>query len=257
MGEKSGYVPSLLFTLFISLALKMSYLFFLLLFVGIPLLLIISLVLIYRRIDARKLKGVILLCFVALIYTTPWDNYLVMQEIWTYSEGSVMGTIGYVPIEEYLFMIMQTALVGLAWCFVKFKNHNFQLQFSFLGVVLALLVGGSGLICLSYEKGTYAGLILTWASLPLLLQWGCGLHILRRTISQWFPLWLGFSVYLSLADTYAVYREIWILPIETRSGLEFGALPVEEALFFAVTNLFVVQGLTLWFNWSRTKNATV
>ena len=234
----------------------MSYLVFLLLFVGIPLLLLLLLTFSSRRLDGTKLKGVLLLCVVALVYTTPWDNYLVMREIWTYPEGVVLGTIGYVPMEEYLFMVMQTALVGLAWCFLKLETCHERFRFSMSGVMLALIVGASGMVCLSYEKGTYAGLILTWSSLPLLLQWGCGMRILSATFLQWFPLWLGFSIYLSVADHIAVGKGIWVLPLETRSGWEIGILPVEEALFFALTNLFVVQGLTLWNRWMRLKNAT-
>ena len=50
-----------------------------------------------------------------LIYTTPWDNYLIMRGVWSYPEGVVLGTLGYVPIEEYGFMIMQTLLAGALW----------------------------------------------------------------------------------------------------------------------------------------------
>jgi lycopene cyclase domain-containing protein len=49
--------------------------------------------------------GLLLICAIALVYTTPWDNYLVAQEIWTYDEGRILEQlrIGYVPLEEYLF----------------------------------------------------------------------------------------------------------------------------------------------------------
>ena len=36
----------------------------------------------------------------ALVYTTPWDNYLVYKQVWGYPPGRVLATIGYVPIEE-------------------------------------------------------------------------------------------------------------------------------------------------------------
>lgn len=50
---------------------------------------------------------------VALLYTTPWDNYLVARGVWGYPEGRVWFTVGYVPIEEYLFFVLQTVLAGL------------------------------------------------------------------------------------------------------------------------------------------------
>ena len=47
-----------------------------------------------------------LIALVALIYTIPWDNYLVWRGIWGYGADRVVGTIGYVPMEEYLFFIL-------------------------------------------------------------------------------------------------------------------------------------------------------
>ena len=50
----------------------------------------------------------------ALIYTTPWDNYLVATGVWWYDPELITGlTLGWVPVEEYIFFILQTALTGL------------------------------------------------------------------------------------------------------------------------------------------------
>jgi lycopene cyclase domain-containing protein len=65
------------------------------------------------------------------------------------------------------------------------------------------------------------------------------------------PLWIVFTVYLCLADTLAITKNIWSITSSTRSGIEFGVLPIEEALFFALTNLFVLQGLSLWLAWRK------
>jgi lycopene cyclase domain-containing protein len=54
-----------------------------------------------------------------------------------------------------------------------------------------------------------------------------------------------------LADTLAITKNIWSITSSTRSGIEFGVLPIEEALFFALTNLFVLQGLSLWLAWRK------
>ena len=41
---------------------------------------------------------------VTVLYTTPWDNYLVANRIWWYDRALVTGiTLGWVPIEEYTF----------------------------------------------------------------------------------------------------------------------------------------------------------
>ncbi|MBN8501714.1 MAG: lycopene cyclase domain-containing protein, partial [Sphingomonadales bacterium] len=51
---------------------------------------------------------------IAVVYTTPWDNYLVATRVWWYNPGLVTGfVIGYVPIEEYTFFVLQTVLMPL------------------------------------------------------------------------------------------------------------------------------------------------
>lgn len=51
---------------------------------------------------------------IALVYTTPWDNYLVATDVWYYDPARVWNIIlGWVPLEEYLFFVLQTILTGL------------------------------------------------------------------------------------------------------------------------------------------------
>src|SRR3990172_8316181 len=55
----------------------------------------------------------------AVLYTTPWDNYLVATGVWYYNPELVTGVvIGYVPIEEYTFFVVETILAGLWWWFL-------------------------------------------------------------------------------------------------------------------------------------------
>jgi lycopene cyclase domain-containing protein len=202
-----------------------------------------------KRLDRLNLTGIALMGAVALIYTTPWDNYLIMRGVWSYPEGMVLGTLGYVPVEEYGFMIMQTLIAGTLWSMNLPKNNQAGLSFSAKGLLLALAIGIFGSYCLTLESGTYAGLILVWAFPPLALQWSLGARALRESLKSWVPLWVGFTLYLCLADSFAISQGIWSLTLSTRSGWELGNLPVEEALFFALTNLFVLQGLSLWRAW--------
>ena len=227
----------------------MTYLEFLLLFVGIPLVGLFLVAHGKKKLDRLNLTGIALIAAVALIYTTPWDNYLIMRGVWSYPEGVVLGTLGYVPIEEYGFMIMQTLLAGTLWSLNLPKNDQEGLSFSVKGLFLALAIGIFGSYCLTLESGTYAGLILVWAFPPLALQWSLGARALRESLKSWAPLWVGFTLYLCLADSFAISQGIWTLTLSTRSGWELGNLPVEEALFFALTNLFVLQGLSLWRAW--------
>ena len=56
-----------------------------------------------------------LLAFVALVYSTPWDNYLVPVGIWGYGGVAVIGAIGLVPVGEYAFFVTGTRMAGDIW----------------------------------------------------------------------------------------------------------------------------------------------
>ena len=229
----------------------MTYLEFLILFIGIPLSALLPWAYKKQCLDQENIFGIGLMCVIALVYTTPWDNYLIMENIWSYPAGVVLATVGYVPIEEYGFMVMQTILAGVLWSLVSCKINVSGLTPSVKGVLVSLIPGLVGAYCLSHESGTYAGLILVWAFPPLALQWGLGLRALLTSAKMWMPIWVGLTLYLCLADAFAISEGIWAITSTTRSGIEMGILPIEEALFFALTNLFVLQGLCLWQAWKN------
>ena len=229
----------------------MNYLEFLLCFIVIPLVVLSVWACKKKCLDRKTILDIGLLCAIALVYTTPWDNYLIMENIWSYADGAILGTFGYVPVEEYGFMVMQTMLAGILWSLVSKRLPVFRLSFSGRGFLVGLIPGLIGAFLLSSESGTYAGLILVWASLPLAVQWGFGERVLRQGVKIWMPLWAIFTLYLCVADAYAISEGIWEITLATRSGIEIGNLPIEEALFFALTNLFVLQGLCLWHGWAR------
>src|SRR5512147_829398 len=67
----------------------------------------------------------------AVIYTTPWDNYLVATGVWYYNPKLVTGlVIGYVPIEEYTFFVVETILAGLWWLFLARKLSPPSIKFT-------------------------------------------------------------------------------------------------------------------------------
>jgi lycopene cyclase domain-containing protein len=229
----------------------MTYLQFLLIFLGIPLAVVFFF---YRRSELPCKKeyrfGITLLTFLAVTYTTPWDNYLVKTGVWIYGEGRILGTIGYVPIEEYCFFVLQTFLSGLI-CFLlqKFfplikKAQNNQLnKILMLGYIICFLIG---IICLNFEKTRYLGLILSWAMPVVLLQWFFGgNHLLTNSKIFLFSTFLP-TFYLWVADSLAIYWGIWSISETYTIGLSLGSLPLEEAVFFLVTNLMVSQGVILF-----------
>ncbi len=90
----------------------MSYSLFLIMFICIPLAALIYLL----RGSIRRVHWLMLLIMVtiAIIYTTPWENYVVATRIWYYDPKLVLNiTLGFVPLEEYLFFMLQTLITGL------------------------------------------------------------------------------------------------------------------------------------------------
>lgn len=229
----------------------MTYFEFLIIFICIPLLLTLFARRFFKNVGEFEYIPITILCAVALIYTTPWDNYLIMRDVWTYPADKIISVLGYVPLEEYFFMILQTFFAGLLWTSFVPRRNYIRLRFSLTGLLLALFLGLVGAISLKYTSGTYFGLILVWACPPLALQWGLGSKVLIYSFKTWAPLWLSFSIYLCMADYYAIAEGIWSITPATRTGWGIGILPMEEIMFFTLTNLFVLQGLCLWRAWRK------
>jgi lycopene cyclase domain-containing protein len=197
--------------------------------------------------------GIALLATVAVLYTTPWDNYLVASETWTYPEERTWGIrLGWVPLEEYCFFVLQTVMTGL-WVGLLLRvqpnagsgGGGTALRTAWAAALLAVALGGV-LAMAGPESLRYLGLILAWAAPPLALQLGFGADILVR---WWRVVVPGFGVptlYLAAADTIAINDGIWHIAERTSTEVFLpGGLPVEEFVFFLVTNGLVAVGLTL------------
>lgn len=240
----------------------MTYLTFHLLWIVPPLLLMAWLARQeLQRSDRRPLLALGVLCLLAFCYTTPWDNYLVYRQIWGYGSERVWATLGYVPLEEYLFFILQTLLSGclfLAWA----KPRTWKAEPASTparaawAVACLLLLGAVGSLALLWQDQTlYLGLILAWALPILALQIAVGGDQLwRRAGAVYVPVMLS-TLYLWLSDFYAIGAGIWFITdayiLPWRLG---GILPLEEMLFFGISNLMVCQGLSLFLDpviWQR------
>lgn len=225
----------------------MTYLQFLLIFIVAP-----TCVLLYatmrKRPHARVYGYVAGLSVVAFLYATPWDNYLVKNEIWAYGIDRVVGTIGYVPIEEYMFFVLQTFFTGL-WTVVLYHAKKWPVKSAprlpWLELSLYVILGVAGVAAFFVEPGRYFALIAAWASPICIFQWWWAPRYLAGRRSLLAAAIFPPSLYLWVADWYAIREGIWTITDATRSGWELAGLPVEEALFFFVTNVMVVQGLVL------------
>ncbi|MFB6252552.1 MAG: lycopene cyclase domain-containing protein [Halobellus sp.] len=205
----------------------------------------------WSRVGLRRYwVGVAVITIVAVVYTTPWDNLLIARGVWWYGDGTTIARVGQAPIEEYLFIIVQPWLTAL-WLShlsvpTEWEAADHPIRSRVLALVLAAGIGIAGWQLLSLDATFYLGAILAWAAPVVAIQWVVGAPQLwdrRRLVGIGT---LVPTLYLCTVDRVAIELGIWILSEQYTTGLYVLGLPVEEATFFLVTNLFVVQGLVLY-----------
>jgi lycopene cyclase domain-containing protein len=194
---------------------------------------------------------------IALVYTTPWDNYLVANRVWWYNPTLVTGhTVWWVPIEEYTFFVVQTLMAGL-WLLFWMRHlvpsrtlPNFQqsgmLRWVSAGLGGLLWIVWLALLLTGWTRGLYMSLILFWFLPPILLQLAFGADILWHHRRLVLVALLPTTLYLWLVDGLAIHSGTWTISPEYTLGLDlFGVLPIEEATFFLVTNVLISFGIVL------------
>ncbi len=195
-------------------------------------------------------SGLVIITALAVVYTLPWDDYLIRRGVWTYGEGVVAGRLWRVPVGEALFFVLQPILTALWLSRLSIPTDEplaLSTRQRAAGVGAGVGLGAVGALCLTGESTFYLGAILAWAAPILAVQWGFGWTYLwgaRRPVA----LAVGLpTVYLWILDRTAISLGLWTIAPETTVGLAPFGLPIEEAVFFLVTNLFVVQGLVLYW----------
>lgn len=200
--------------------------------------------------DTQSLIGLVGMVILALVYTIPWDGYLISLGVWSYPAEAITGRIWVIPYGEYLFFVLQSALTALwLYQFIEVKDIPLSIprRTRLLGAIGGLAVSAAGLGLLYTGSGFYLGAILAWAGPVLAIQWGFGWPYLVRT---WRQCLLGIGVptlYLWVLDWLAITRwGLWTLDPARLTGIAVAGLPIEEMTFFLVTNVFLVQGLVMW-----------
>ncbi len=192
---------------------------------------------------------------IAVVYTTPWDNYLVATDVWGYERPMILGiTLGWVPIEEYTFFVLQSLMTG--WLLLTLARRippapapvarpgAVRLGMAlFLGLLwlaaLALLVSG-------WPPGTYLALQSVWALPPIAVQAAFGGDLLWRYRRLLLATIGAATLYLALADARAIAAGTWAInPEKSLHLLLGGVLPLEEFTFFLLTNTLLAFGITL------------
>ncbi|SIR31199.1 hypothetical protein SAMN05421858_2207 [Haladaptatus litoreus] len=191
--------------------------------------------------------GIGILTLIALGYTIPWDNYLIEQGVWWYGDRTVLFRIWNAPIEEYLFILLQSLLTGL-WVsrFIGPRKEAYDIRTSVPGAGIGISIAVVGALLLQFPRGYYLGAILLWAGPVLAVQWAYGGGYLWVTKRRWAIGVLAPTLYLCLSDRIAIELGIWHISPAFTTGITVGGLPIEEGAFFFLTNLLLAQGLVLF-----------
>lgn len=240
---------------------SLTYVEFLSAFLAVPLLALAMGV--ARQTDdfRRVLAGVAALVCIAVGYTAPWDSYLIGRGVWSYGEGVVAVRFARVPLGEWLFFVLQTAMTGL-WYHLLAPHLESGIDPELpgrdvpgrtdaraIGTAVWLVIAALGAVLLTISARTYyLGMILVWAAPVVAFLWAVGGPVIWRyrrlaAIAVAVP-----SVYLWVADRFAIESGLWMISADYSTGIVLLGLPVEEAVFFLLTNVLVVQGLLL-FDW--------
>jgi lycopene beta-cyclase len=96
------------------------------------------------------------------------------------------------------------------------------------------------------ESLTYLLLLLVWAAPVIALHWLVGARELFARFRLLAVAVLVPTVYLTLADAFAIGSGVWSISDTLTAGVRAGSLVLEEAIFFFLTNLLVAQSIILF-----------
>ena len=192
------------------------------------------------------------ICLLAVTFTTPWDNYAVFRGIWGFPEGKYAFRIGYLPVEEYGFFILQTMEVlllchGLTGLRGLRPAPTPPLRSAGVIAGLAVLLAAWILAGLWARhnlprRARYLFHLAYWFGPVLALQWVLAAPLLVANLLLIVLPAVTVGTWLTLADLVAVRHGIWTFDEQQILGVKWrGELPVEEILFFFSTSALVAQ----------------
>lgn len=204
--------------------------------------------------DSRAMEWVVLAAFV---FTTPWDNYAARRGMWGFPREKYTLQIGYLPVEEYLFFVLQTLniLFGVRALFYLHPNWHRHVStpptastwLCLAASAAAWIIIGLRLRAWGRAKGSrinYA-LHLAWFLPVIYLQWVLGPTLFASHAGLLLLVAIAFGIYYTLADLIAVRAGLWFFDEKQITGHKIAGLPWEEIAFFFLTSLLVAQSYLL------------
>jgi lycopene cyclase domain-containing protein len=235
----------------------MTYFRFHLIF-NLPLLIVLTVLNLPAKWLHEELPAPALVLLAVVVFTTPWDNLAAKWGIWGFPREKYSLQLGYLPLEEYLFFVLQSLNVMLA---VRALFHYFPglltgeetdpgwLTWICLGAsVIPWAVVAAQLIWLRRKAGprvNYA-IHLAWFLPVIYTQWVIAPQLFWAHVGLLAMVTAAFGIYYTLADLAAVRAGTWFFDEKQITGVKLaGVLPWEEIAFFFITSLLVAQSYLL------------
>ncbi len=205
-----------------------------------------------------EILALVLVLVAVMIFTTPWDNLAAKWGIWGFPREKYSLRVGYLPIEEYAFFLVQSLNVMLAvralFHFMPDWEGGAETE---IGKWTIICLGAStvswGIVAMGFRwLRKRCGPCVNYA---IHLAWFLPVIYVQWVIAPWMfwdhagllALVTGaFGVYYTLADLAAVRAGTWFFDEKQITGVKLaGVLPWEEIAFFFLTSLLVAQSYLL------------
>jgi lycopene cyclase domain-containing protein len=199
-----------------------------------------------------------LVLLAVLVFTTPWDNLAAKWGIWGFPREKYSVRIGYLPIEEYLFFLLQSANVMLAvraffhflpdWQTNQDTEINLVTELCLAASVLPWILIAFALRHLRQKAGPQVNYAvhLAWFLPVIYSQWVVAFALFSAHALMLLLITTAFGIYYTAADLFAVRSGTWFFDEKQITGVKLGrVLPWEEIAFFFLTTLLVAQSYIL------------
>ena len=194
----------------------------------------------------------------AVVFTTPWDNIAARRGIWGFPRDKYTLRIGWLPVEEYLFFVLQTINVMFAvrvlfylhpdWHRIAISNPTNWTWICLAASVPTWIIIGLQLREWGRARGPSVNytLHLAWFLPVIYLQWVLAPNVFAVHAGLLAMVTIFFGLYYTLADYIAVRAGLWFFDEKQITGWKIaGILPWEEVAFFFLTSLLVAQSYLL------------
>jgi lycopene cyclase domain-containing protein len=202
--------------------------------------------------------ALVLVLLAVVVFTTPWDNLAAKWGIWGFPREKYSIRLGWLPIEEYAFFVLQSLNVMLgmralfhffpAWHRLISTDPDFRTYLCLGASLLPWIVIGLQLRAYRRRAGSrvnYA-LHLAWFLPVIYSQWVLAPALLGAHLSLLLLVTFLFGLYYTGADLVAVRGGTWFFDEKQITGFKIGRiLPWEEVAFFFLTSLLVAQSYLL------------